>query len=490
MARQLLLTMCAFGLLAGCAQQKQVVNRSIQTISSKREMQEKSSVQSVGYFQDDDEGNGDGEVLRHSDTDTDEPEPLPKPDYDSVPTFELRASDGEISRLPSPGRTLPELERTALSNNPTISQARARIEAARGQCVQVGLLPNPVVGFTANEIGNEDAAGQHGLFIGKQRITNGKLCLRRKVAQQEIAVLQNELQAQRLRVLTDVRLAFYDLLIEQRRVELAKELERISLEAVKTISELLKNEEATRVELLQAEVEAETAKNGVEIAKNNQDAAWRRLASVIGTPDEPLRTVEGELAASPILNWDEAVQRLRSGSPEIARALAAVEKAKCATQLACAESVPNFNWQAGINYDFASDDPFASLQVSMPVPIHNWNQGNIRTARAEFSAAEQDVARIELDLQSRLAEAFRRYANGSQRAQRYTGQILPKARETLELVYVGYRAGEAQYPYLSLLTAQRTLFNAELIHLDAIRQIWLAHSDVEGMLLSNSLAKR
>jgi cobalt-zinc-cadmium efflux system outer membrane protein len=326
--------------------------------------------------------------------------------------------------------------------------------------------------------------------MGKQRITNGKLGLRRKVALQEIAVLENELQAQRLKVLTDVRLAFYNLLIEQRRVELAEELERISLEAVKTISELLKNEEATRVELLQAEVEAETAKNGVEIARNNQDGAWRQMASVIGTPDEPLSFVEGELTESPIVHWDEAVQRLRSGSPEIARAMSAMEKANCATQLACAESVPDINWQAGINYDFASDDPFASLQVSMPIPINNWNQGNIRTARAEYCAAQQDVARVELDLQSRLAAAFRRYANGSQRAQRYTAQILPKARETLELVYIGYRAGEKQYPYLSLLTAQRTLFNAELTHLDALRQIWLAHSEVEGMLLSNSLAAR
>ena len=479
----------AIVLLAGCAQQKQVVRHPAQSTPSNPPMQD-SSVQLVGYLQEEDEQNGEEDVVTNSDTDADEPEPLPKPDGDDVPTFQLPMSNAVISRLSGPGRSLPELEQTALANNPTICQASARIEAARGQCVQVGLLPNPVVGFTANEIGNEDAAGQHGLFIGKQRITNGKLCLRRKVAQQEIAVLQNELQAQRLRVLTDVRLAFYDLLIEQRRVELAKELERISLEAVKTISELLKNEEATRVELLQAEVEAETAKNGVEIARNNQDAAWRRLASVIGTPNEPLTTVEGELDESPILNWDEAVQRLRSGSPEISRALAAVEKAKCATQLACAESVPNFNWQAGINYDFASDDPFASLQVSMPVPIHNWNQGNIRTARAEYSAAQQDVARVELDLQSRLAAAFRRYANGSQRAQRYTEQILPKARETLELVYIGYRAGEAQYPYLSLLTAQRTLFNAELTHLDALRQIWLAQSEVEGMLLSNSLAAK
>ena len=70
---------------------------------------------------------------------------------------------------------------------------------------------------------------------------------------------------------------------------------------------------------------------------------------------------------------------------------------------------------------------------------------------------------------------------------RYNDRILPKARETLELVYIGYRAGEEQYPYLSLLTAQRTLFNAELTYLQALREIWLANASIEGMLLQDSL---
>ena len=386
---------------------------------------------------------------------------------------------------------MPEFEQIALSNNPTLCQALSRVEAARGQCVQVGLLPNPVLGVAANEIGNDNAAGQYGLFVGKQHITNGKLGLRRKVAQGEIAVLERQAETQRLRVLTDVQVAFYDVLIEQRRVKLTEELEKISLEAVKTIDELLKNEEGTRVDLLQAEIEVETAKNNNQIAKNNRDAAWRRLASLIGSPHEPVSEVQGELTESlPVIQWEEAIGRLSSQSPELARAYAAVEKAKWSQQLACAEAVPNFNVQAGINYDFASDDPFASLQFSRPIAIHNRNQGNIRSARADLSAARCEIARTELDLKQRLAAVYQRYSNGSQQAMRYNERILPKARETLELVYIGYRAGEEQYPYLSLLTAQRTLFNAELTYLQALREIWLANASIEGMLLQDSLASR
>ena len=38
--------------------------------------------------------------------------------------------------------------------NPTLAQAAARVQAARAQCLQVGLYPNPVVGYQGSEIGN------------------------------------------------------------------------------------------------------------------------------------------------------------------------------------------------------------------------------------------------------------------------------------------------------------------------------------------------
>jgi len=497
MKQQLLIPFVALILVSGCAQRQHSVNRPQTHNGFSNSVRNSAPIRLVSYDQEEESAaSSDDKTAANDKSSSKNGEPnriesLPKPPGVEPSVTGSLPYRTDIARLPSLGRTLSEFEQIALSNNPTLCQAMARIEAARGQCIQVGLLPNPVVGLSANEIGNEDAAGQYGLFVGKQHITNGKLGLRREVAQSEIQILEREAETQRLRVLTDVRIAFYDMLIEQRRVEVTEELERISREAVKTIDELVKNEEGTRVDLLQAEIEAETAQNNRQMATNDRDAAWRRLVSITGMPDDPVAAVQGELAQSlPEIHWDEAIARLRSQSPELSRAYAAVEKAKRSQQLACAEAVPNFNVQAGVSYDFASNDPFANLQFSRPIAIHNRNQGNIRSARADLSAAQCDIARTELDLQRRLAVVFQRYSNGTQQAGRYHDNILPKARETLELVYIGYRAGEEQYPYLSLLTAQRTLFNAELTYLKALREIWLANASVEGMLLQDSLVRR
>ncbi len=113
------------------------------------------------------------------------------------------ASAGQPS---APGMTLAELEEMALGCNPTLAQAAARVEAARGRCVQVGLYPNPVAGYMGSEIGNEGRAGQQGGFVSQEIVTAGKLQLNRSRCQPGGPASRNGPgRSQRLRVLTDVR---------------------------------------------------------------------------------------------------------------------------------------------------------------------------------------------------------------------------------------------------------------------------------------------
>lgn len=126
------------------------------------------------------------------------------------------------------GLTLSDLEQMALQTNPTLSQARAEVQAARGIWQQVGLYPNPVAGCVGEEMGDEGTAGKQGGFIGQEVVTGGKLQLNRQVACQEVVRLEQELAAQQFRVLTDVRTTFYDVLVAQRTVELTDRLVRIA----------------------------------------------------------------------------------------------------------------------------------------------------------------------------------------------------------------------------------------------------------------------
>jgi cobalt-zinc-cadmium efflux system outer membrane protein len=360
------------------------------------------------------------------------------------------------------------------------------VQAARGQQLQVGLYPNPVVSYQGSEIGNEGRAGQQGGFIGQEIVTAGKLRLNRAVASQEIRQAEYVWAAQRFRVLTDVRRGFYDVLVAQRTVELAEQLVGIGERGVKAAEELLKAKEVARVDVLQSRIEADSARILLERARNRYTAAWRNLVAVVGDPSLQPTSLAGSLQDGMVqFTWEETLNRLLAESPQLAGAQAGVARAQAALSREFAGRIPNLELLAGAQFDNASGYTIAGAQLAVPIPIYNRNQGNIRRAQAELTAARYEVSRVKLALQQRLAAVFEQYATARQQVDKYTSDILPNAQESLKLVSTGYRQGE--FSYLVLLTAQRTYCQTHLAYLDALRDLRAATASLEGNLLSDSL---
>jgi outer membrane protein, heavy metal efflux system len=406
--------------------------------------------------------------------------PLPSP----VPAEPVSVSADEPGS--TAGLTLAELEQKAQSCNPTLAQAAARVQAARGQQFQAGLYPNPVIGYQASEIGDDRRAGQQGGFIGQEIVTAGKLRLARAVAGEEIRQAQCAWAAQRFRVLTDVRRAFDDVLVAQRTVELAEQLVAIGQRGVRAAEELLMAKEVARADVLQARIEADSAKIVSEKSRNRHTAAWRNLAAVVGDPGlHPTRLAGGLQDGMVQFTWESALERLLAESPELAGAEAGLALAQAALRRECAGRIPNVELQASLQYDNATRDTIAGVQVGVPIPIYNRNQGNIVKAQAELAAAQHEVRRVRLALEQRLAAVFEQYATAGQQVEKYSRDIMPNAQESLKLVTAGYRQGE--FGYLVLLTAQRTYFQTNLAYLDALRDLRAATAAMEGHLLSDSL---
>jgi cobalt-zinc-cadmium efflux system outer membrane protein len=354
--------------------------------------------------------------------------------------------------------------------------------------VQVGLRPNPIIGYQGEEIGDEGTAGQHGMFIGQRFVTGGKLGLNQAVVSHEVQQAQEELAIQRLRVINAVRGRAYETIVAQRAIALNKQLVAIGDEGVRVAEELQLAEEVGRVDVLQARVEANSAKLALSNARNDHTAAWQGLAVVMGVPDMGLAFLADELD-EPIVefNWDDTVRRLLSESPELARAWSGVERAKCALARAQAGRTPDVDVEAAVRHNNANESTTASIGIGLPLMMYDRNQGNISRAHAELAAAKREVRRVELILQDRLTEVFKRYANGRQQVEQYRTDILIDAEASLDLVRKGYQQGE--FGYLELLTAQRTFFRVNLAYLQSLRQLWGSVVEIEGLLLTGGLAR-
>jgi len=400
--------------------------------------------------------------------------PLPNPQVDSAEGFSREA-----------------LESIALSNNPSLARAGALVGAARGAWVQSGLYPNPTVGYEGQQIGSGGLAEQHGVLFNQEISTGGKLRLNRAIASREIEIANQDVEAQRLRVITDVGMGYYQVLVAQKQIELATELIRVSMEGTKSAEALFKAQEVGRADILQAQLEKETAQILMEQAKNRYASAWRGLAAVLGSPGLQPQPVLGDPTAPPAnIDFDEALARVISGSPEVMAAMMELDRARVALERERVQPIPNVNFQGLVNWqdNGIGGKPDGGVAVMVPIALFDRNQGAIMRAENDIASARMAVAQLELELQDRLAPVFEQYSNSSNQASRFRESILPAAAESLELTRQMYQAGEMNY--LGLLTAQRTYSQTHRSYLDAVLQLRLAEVQIEGLLLSGSLQYR
>lgn len=129
--------------------------------------------------------------------------------------------------------------------------------------------------------------------------------------------------------------------------------------------------------------------------------------------------------------------------------------------------------QLGAGYYNGTGQGFINLQLGVPVPIHNKNQGNIQAAQAELCEANQNVQRIRMAIRQDLARVMREYN-------------VAEAKEALELTVEARDAGE--FDFLRVLTARRAYFDANLKYVSALAQLAQATSKLDGLLLMGGLS--
>lgn len=391
--------------------------------------------------------------------------------------------------------TLAELEQRALARNPTMAQAASQVDAARGRAKQAGLLPNPTVGYSGDEISNGPVirGGEHGLFFEQTIPLGGKLGLSRQIFEREATQAEALVDVQRLRVLTDVRMWYYAALAAQRRVEVRQRLASLAAEAVGVSAQLFNTGAADRPDTLESEIEARRAQLALETAQNSRYRVWRQLASVVGDVALAPQRLDGSLDAPlPELDRDGIIQQVLVESPEIKAARLGIERAQAALKRAQREPAPDLVVRGGPRYNRelleTNGRPVgweSALEVGLVIPLFNRNQGAIGEARAELSHAEQEVGRLELEVRSRLADAFDQYLTALRNVEAYRADVLPRAEESYRLYLARYREMGAAYP--QVLIAQRTLFQATDQYVDSAERAWMAAVELQGLLLSGSL---
>jgi cobalt-zinc-cadmium efflux system outer membrane protein len=388
----------------------------------------------------------------------------------------------EVSGQPM---TLEAFEQMALANNPAIVAANATSSVANGYRYQVGLRPNPTLGYFGSQIADA-GTDQHGAFVEQEFVRGNKLALNRQVHSHTLHAQQFEAQVQQYRVLTDVRTRFYLAVAAQRELDVINEFLKVAERGVEVALDRQKAEEASEIEVLQSRTLLSEINLAREQVLASYRGAWNELAAVVGTPElSPMRLEPRFDLPQQSPAWEEAYQTIVAQSPElrVANELVCERRANLTRQQA--QPIPNVTTQFGAGYDNGTGQGLINIQVGAPIPVFNKNSGNIAAAYADYTRALENVRRIELEIKSRLARSAQDFESAFAAVQKYQYEIIPQADETLQLSEQAYTAGELDF--LQVLVVRRVYFNSTVQLIRAQAQLAQANARINGLLLEGGL---
>jgi len=407
---------------------------------------------------------------------------------------EVALAAAQVPPAATPGDTLSleDLERMALEKNPTLSQAQASIRAAQGRQTQAGLYPNPLVGYQLEDqttrIPNQN---KNFFWFQVPIVTAGKLQKSQDLAATDSQRAAITADMQRLRVLTTVRMLYYEGLGAARLVTEREALAKLTRDAVGVSGELFNVGQADRPDVLDVEMQAQRADIELVKAQSHQQRVWRMLAAAVGESALPMATLAGDLTANmPRFDGEAVLARVLRESPEVRQAQVNIERAKVTIERVRAERIPNLFVRTKLGYNSetlqGTNVGFETgIEIGIPLPLFDRQQGNLATAQADLEHAQAEMRRLELTLRSELATVIRGYEDARMEVGRYEREILPRAQQSVDLYRKGFQQMAAAYP--QVLIAQRTLSQSRAEYTQALVELWRTASLLEGMLLSGGL---
>ncbi|EDL57129.1 probable divalent cation resistant determinant protein C [Gimesia maris DSM 8797] len=410
------------------------------------------------------------------------PPPVPPVGSSDVP----EADPSENALTPtSQLLTLGELEQIALSNNPTLALQRAEVEKERGNWTQVGLYPNPTVGYVNSTTSSNGDTQSNGILVQQTFITAGKLDKARATETYGIQTSELQLDAQQMRVINGVRLRYYDVLGAQEQLRLVKEIAQLSQQTLDAAERLYKAEQVPRTDMLQAKAQNATVRTALTNAHTDYETAWQKLAVIVGCPELPPSQLMKPKDDLPQFDLEAEWQRLLSESPQLLTAESQIGIAR--GQLASAEAapVPDVTLQFVTDYNSVGDYATFNTLVALPFPLFNRNQGGIYNAASEVNRSERELERVRLVLRDQLISSYRDYMLARNQSEQMRKEVLPDLREALELMIKGYEKGE--FSFLAVLNAQQNNFQSNLEYIDALNRAHRLSVEISGLQMTGGL---
>ena len=386
-----------------------------------------------------------------------------------------------VAQLLHRALTVDSAVQLALLNNRGLQAAYNELALAEADLVQQSLPPNPT--FSLSRI-----AGSGGYEIERQVVGSilalGTLPFRSEIARQRFRQAQLRAALETVRLAADVRRAYYQAVGANELVGLLTDT-RSTAETIAQLAEKLGQTgslnklDQAREQVFYAEVTADLA-TARQLATSGRERLARLLGLWDGQLDFKLPKALPALPRGPkslphieveAVSHRIDLQIARIELDALAKALNLTEATRFVTLLDI----------AGI-YRKTKDpesDPFRErgFDIQFQIPIFDGGEVRVRQATETYNSAFNRLTEKAVNVRSEARDAYRVYRSTYDIAGHYQREVVPLRNiisEEAQLRYSGM-----QIDVFALLAEAKLRIAAQRASIDARRDFWLAHSDLQ-----------
>jgi outer membrane protein, heavy metal efflux system len=411
---------------------------------------------------------------------------------------------------------LKQLVEETIASNPDLLAARYGAEAVGHRVRPAGMPDDPYFGYRMKDLPTtfsmtHDNATEKQIEFTQRYPFPGKLTLRQEAAGKEAEVARADVRIELLRVVTEVRLAFADIFVVDKDIQLALEQRRMLRQLRDIAVSKYQLGPGLQQDVINADVALAQLDTTLVDLTRKRETRLIRMAVLLNRPTVDIEPLGALPPASLRFATEQLEEMTLESNPQVERLGRAVERDTLNERLAARAPLPDM--LLDLTYGSRNDNPGTTSrvhgktvvtgaavrpdlmtgQIMFDIPVFYFSkqreqlyeaQATLNRTRARLAAARDAALGALHDLLARLAEH-------EETARSYEREVIPLARSEVDAAISTYRVDKVDF--LTLLAAQDNLEKYETAywHNQADRYSDIAQIDeVTGAAINEAGAAR
>jgi cobalt-zinc-cadmium efflux system outer membrane protein len=391
--------------------------------------------------------------------------------------------------------TIDQAIQLALANNPNLKAMRTQIDQGKAQEITANLRPNPVLSgdsqflpifnpsqFTTDTV---DTLAQFDIGVGYLFERGGKRQHRLRAARDVTAVTTSQVSDAERMLAFNVAQQFVNALLAKSNLDFAK-IDLASFQQTVDISQARYSAgDISEGDLLKIKLQMLTFQTDVSQARVAKAQALIELRQLLGY-DTVARDfdVAGDLEYVPLnLHLEDLQAKALAERPDLRAAKLGITAAQSQVGLAKANGKQDVN--VSMNVSHVSGSTSSSWFVSVPIPVFDRNQGEIKRTQFAFDQSKFAATSAEETVVADVRNAWETARSNEEIVQLYTSGYLKQGQDSRDISNYAYKDGAATL--LDLLDAERSYRTVQLGYRQALANYMLSLEQLREAVGTRSL---